>query len=250
MADLARSDGHGGQSQLGAVSPHAAIPNATPDVALSMAIDDLYDEVGHWADGTPLENQAQADTLARVMTQLRAVVASADDARKAEKRPHDEAGKAVQEKWKPIIAKGERAVEAARRPLTDWLARQEAARLAELEAARIEAERLASEAQSIGGQTLADAEQRDEALDEAGKAARHVAKLEKAAPRASGEGRAVGLRTYYETELTDAAQALAWLRAHRPMELKAAMLDLIDAQTLSIRRTIPGVEIIERKKAA
>ena len=75
-------------------------------------------------------------------------VLDADAARAEEKRPHDEAAKAVQSKWKPLLDKADRAVTAAQKPLTDYLLRLERERQAE-------AQRLAEEARKAEEQAQA-----------------------------------------------------------------------------------------------
>ena len=224
--------------------------NMPPDVAFSTAIDDLYGEAGNWLDGTPLANQAQADAVGQIMAGLRTIRKDADAARKVEKKPHDDAAKAVQDKWLPILTKADRAIEAAQRPLTDWLARQEAERLAREAEARAEADRLAREAAAMARTTLADAEAHDAALDAAKAAEKAVGRIARDKSHVAGNGRAVALRTYQETSLIEAHLALAWLRTNRPDALRDAVLALVKSEPLDIRRTIPGVTITEQKRAA
>ena len=225
------------------------LSNTPPDIAFSTAIDDLYEEAGNWLDGEPLANQQQADAVGLIMTRLRSIRKDADAARKVEKKPHDDAAKAVQDKWLPILTKAERAIEAAQRPLTDWLARQEAERLAQEEAARAEANRLAQEAAAMARTTLADAEAHDAAVDAAKAAEKAVGRIAKGKTQIAGDTRAIVLRTYHETELSDAPAALRWLRENRPTELREAVLALVKAEPLDMRRAIPGVTITEHKRA-
>lgn len=226
------------------------IPNMPPEMAFATAIDDLYGEAGNWLDGTPLANQAQADAVGQIMAGLRTIRKDADAARKVEKRPHDDAAKAVQDKWLPILTKADRAIEAAQRPLTDWLARQEAERIARETAARAEAERLAQQAAQIDRTTLDGAEASDAAIKAADAAQKAVTRIAKGKSHVAGDGRAIGLRTHHETELSDAPAALRWLREHRPQELREAILALVKDEPLAIRRSIPGITINETRKAA
>lgn len=242
-----RGEGH---SQIGAVSPSPVLSNSTPDIALSLAIDDLYEEAGHRLDGSDIETQEEADNLGRIMSELRRLSNAADEARKLEAKPFDDGKAAVQERYKPVIARADRAVNLAKASLGKWLAK--------LEAERVERQRIAEQAAAILAQqaaaqprdTLADAERHDEAVKASTAAARAVTRIAKDAPKVAGIGRAVSLRTYYETELSDALAALRWLKEHRPTELRAAILDLIERESLAIRRTVPGVAIIETRKAA
>lgn len=224
--------------------------NMPPDVAFSSAIDDLYDEAKHWLDGQLLASQAQADAVGQLMAQVRTIRKDADTERKVEKKPHDDAAKAVQEKWLPILSKADRVIEAAQRPLTDWLARQEAERLAQEAAARAEADRLAQEAAAMARGSLEDAEAHDAAIEASKAAERAVGRIAKAKSHVAGNGRAVALRTYHETTLEAAHLALAWLKKHRPDDLREAVLSLVKSEPIDIRRTIPGVTITEQKRAA
>jgi hypothetical protein len=61
-------------------------------------------EAKNFCDGAAIENQAQADTVARLIDDFRAAQKAADDARKEEARPFDEGKAAVQEKYAVLIA--------------------------------------------------------------------------------------------------------------------------------------------------
>lgn len=226
------------------------LANAPAEHVFALAIDDLYDEAKHWLDGSELENQAQADAVGSIMARLRKLSNDADNARKAEKKPHDDAAAAVQARWKPVIERADRAVALAKAAVGRWLEKQEAERLAMQREAEAEALRLAQEAASISRNTLEDAERHDAAVEAAERAAKAVGRIARATPKAAGDGRAVSLRTYYTTELSDAQAALRWLKEHRPTELRAAILELIEDEPLAMRRAIPGVTIHETRKAA
>jgi len=226
------------------------LTNAPPDIAFSTAIDDLYDEAANWLDGTPLENQAQADAVGKIMGGLRAIRKDADAARKVEKKPHDDAAKAVQDKWLPILTKADRGIEAAQRPLTDWLARQEAKRLAQETDARAEADRLAQEAATMARATLADAEAHDAALDAAKAADKAAGRIMRDKSHVAGEGRAIGLRMINVASLANGSLTIKWLITNRADELRDAILGLVRKEPLALQRTIPGVLITEEKRVA
>lgn len=229
-----------------------SIPNSPPEAAFDMAISDLELEARNFLDGARIETQAQADALGIIVTNMRQLRKQADTARADEKRPHDDAGKAVQARYKPIIDRADRVISVANAPLTDWLAR--------LEAQRVERERLARIAADEAAQRLADtqsvtgdleaAEAREQAIADAKGAERHARRIERERPAVAGVGRRVALRTYHETTISNGTAALRWFIAHRPDALRAALLALVNQEPLDTRRAIPGVTVTETKRAA
>jgi hypothetical protein len=77
---------------------------------------------------------------------LRKARKDADEARVAEEKPHDDAAKAVQQKWKPLLDKCELAETTAKKALTPYLEAKEAQQRAEAEALRKAAEEAAERA--------------------------------------------------------------------------------------------------------
>jgi hypothetical protein len=106
-------------------------------------IDDLLLEARNYLDGEPIANEEQANAVSSLLNRLRRVAKDADEARKTEKKPHDEAAKAVQAKWTPIIDKAELAASTAKQVLAPWLRKIEEQQQHEAELARREAARLA-----------------------------------------------------------------------------------------------------------
>ena len=80
------------------------LSNATPFDLIAEDADGLLTEARNWADGQPVASQAQADDVSRLIEALRLNAKAADDARKEENRPHDEAKAAVQAKYAPLWA--------------------------------------------------------------------------------------------------------------------------------------------------
>lgn len=228
--------------------------NSTPDIAIDMAIDDLVEEAKNFADGSDIETQGQADAFAKLIGEARSLRKAAEDARIAEKKPHDDAGKAVQAKYKPITAKADTLIETLNTPLTKWLEKVAAEQRAEAERLRVEAEHAAQEAARLAG--TAQEGDLSAALDiEAARA--KAAKAEKIANRAGnqkahvhGGGRAMALRTSWEAELVDPVAALKWAKERHPEELKAWLLQEAQRDVNAGVRSIAGFVIHERKKAA
>lgn len=226
--------------------------NPPPEVAFSLAIDDLYEEARNFIDGSEIASQGEADAIGKIVASLKKIAKDADAARSDEKRPHDEAGKAVQAKWKPLLEKAERAVKAAQAPLTGYLAKLEAQRI-------LEAERLAEDARKADEQaqaavrnvaSLDDAERAEELLKEANKLAAAAKRTDKAKSHVQGVDRAIGLRTYWNATVTDFSALLRYVKEARPDDLKTMLADYAAAQVRGGARHIPGVVIEQERKVA
>lgn len=223
-----------------------------PEMAFSLSIDDLYDEAKNFIDGTPIDTQGQADAIGVIVSTLKKIRKDADAARAEEKRPHDEAAKAVQSKWKPLLDKADRAVTAAQKPLTDYLLRLERER-------QQEAQRLAEEARKADEQaqaamqniaSLDDAERAEELAKEADKLVKAAKRTDKAKSHVAGMDRAIGLRTYWNATVTDYSALLRYMKEARPEDLKAMLRDYASAQVRAGSRHIPGVLIEQERKVA
>lgn len=226
--------------------------NPPPEATYAMAIDDLYDEARNFIDGTPIESQGQADSVGKIVSALKEIKKAADNARADEKRPHDDAGKAVQVKWKPLLEKADRAITAATKPLTDYLTKMEAERRAEAErlaeAARV-AQIAAQDAQRNAA-SLDDAERADALVKEAAILDRSAKRTDKAKSNVTGVNRAIGLRTYWIANVTDFGALLAYMKQARPDDLKAMLSEYARSQVSAGARHIPGVLIEQERRVA
>jgi len=223
-----------------------------PDVLFGEVIDDLLLEAKNYLDGNPIASEDEATAVSSLLSRLRRVANDADDARKLEKKPHDDAAKAVQARWKPILDKADLAVSTAKQALAPWLRQVEERQRAEAEAARIEAERLAKIASDTLAASYGDLQARDDAerlLKAAGAAEKHAARLDKAKAHATGGERAVGLVDVFTPELTDSCAALRHYRATQPDELKCWLLDQARKDVRGGVRSIPGFQIIHERVA-
>ena len=227
--------------------------NSTPFDIARDEINDLYDEARNFLDGT-IETQEQADAIGRLLEMIRKAHKTAEAGRKDEKRPHDEAGFAVQEKWKPIITKANLAADTCKQSLTPFLQAQARAQAEKERIAREEAEAAERAAQDAFARSgVGDLEAREEAerlAKAAESASRDASRAAKVKAQAKGGARAVSLRSSYRASITD-MQAFAryvWLNHRNEHETFLAAL----AQRLvnSKQREIPGVEIHEERTAA
>jgi hypothetical protein len=186
---------------------------ADPFEALRIEIEAERDEVERWLRGDPVTDQTACDRAANWASRLADLEKKAGSLRVEEKRPHDEAAKAVQARWKPL----EDMAAALKRRLKD-------AQLPfQQEQRRREAEARAAAAQ-------------------AGEAVRPV--------RTSGAGtvgRRSSLRTSYRAEIHDFDAALAALKDNP--ELRQLVQRLAD----KVARTgaaLPGTRVVPVQSVA
>ena len=228
--------------------------NAPPEpvVLFKEEIDDLLLEARNYLDGEPITNEQQADAVSSLLNRLRRVAKDADEARKAEKKPHDDAAKAVQAKWTPIISKAELATSTAKQALAPWLRQLEDKQRAEAEAARAEADRLAkiaADARHACDGNLQSREDAERLLKAASAARKDADRADKQKAHAKGGERAAGLVDVFTPELTDACAALKHYRAAQPAELKEWLLEQARKDVRSGARNIPGFTIHHERTA-
>ena len=228
--------------------------NAPPQHEIwAMHIDELFAEASNWCDGEPIDSQNKADEVGKLLDMIRTASKDCDKQRAKEKKPHDDAGKAVQALYKPLLDKAEMASSACKRALTPWLQKlEDEKRAAAAEAARIAEEKAeAARAAAWAAEKASLAEQaKVEALRaEAEKAEKIAARADKDRAHATGGQRAVTLRTSYKPVLVDAAAALKHYRDRQPDALKAWLTDQARQDVRAGSRSIPGFEIEEVKEA-
>jgi hypothetical protein len=225
---------------------------ADPATLFKEEVDDLLLEARNYLDGDPIANEQQAEAVSSLLNRLRRVSKDADAARATEKKPHDDAAKAVQAKWKPLIDKADLAATTAKQALAPWLQQVEEKQRAEAEAARIEADRLAQvarEAREGASGNLEAAEDAERLLKVAAGAEKFAAQADRARPLATGGERAIGLVDKFTPELTDSCAALKHYREHQPDALKAWLLDQAEKDVRAGSRTIPGFTIHHERVA-
>ena len=232
---------------------HNQPPEATPFEIVKNGIDDIYAEAKHWLDGGTVSSQAEADNIGLLLDMARKSWTAADDQRKAEKRPHDDAAKAVQEKYKPLLTRAELVETACKHALAPWLWKIEAANRAQAEEAkRIAQEEAATAEQAIRqaqGGSISDLERAEEILRSAKRAAKIAKKTGKARAQASGGDRAVTLRTSYVAELTNETDFARFAWAHHRDELHQFLLGIAQRLVNAGRYDLPGVTVHEQKTA-
>lgn len=243
--------------QPGANNP----PEPTAFEAIQTHIDDLYLEAKNWLDGQPIDSQAQADEVGRLLGLIREAEKAADEQRRKENEPHDKAKAEVQARYAPLIAdtkavrgKTVLAAEACKRALAPWLEKVEAEKRAAAEAARREAEekaRIAAEAAraAAGTADLEALEQAEAMVKEAKQARTDANRADNDRAHAAGHGRAVTLRTHYTPVLTDGVTALMHFYGTRKEEIEGFLTRLAEAEVRAGKRQIPGFIVNEERRA-
>jgi hypothetical protein len=225
--------------------------NSPPAIdAFSMALDDAYATAKDFLDGQPIENQGQADAIGLIVSEVKKLRKDVDEARKAEKRPHDDAAKAVQAKWSPLLERADTITEAAQRPLTTFLAKLAAQQVEAERAAREVADRLAQEAIAASRQanSMDDLERVKDLQKIADRAAKDAKRAGNAKAHVAGMDRAIGLRSYKVATVTDRRAALNWIVRHDPDAITAFIEDY--AHRHAATRPMDGVDVALERRVA
>lgn len=237
-----------------------SLPNMTPFEALTLNLDDLLTEARNWADGEPVATQEQADTVAALIDQINQGGKALEVERVAEKKPLDDAIKAIQDRYnvylapltnKAVKGKVPLAIEALRAAVRPFLLAKEAELEEQRRKAREEAEAKAREAaeaaRAAAASDLAAKEAADAKLKEAEAAQRAAKEADKARAHAHGEGRAQGLRSRWVAEITDLNAATKFYWRTNPDAFRQLVQKLADDDARQNRRSAEGVTFREER---
>jgi hypothetical protein len=216
--------------------------------AFSMALDDAYSTAKDFLDGSAIENQGQADAVGRIVSEVKRIKKDADAARAEEKRPHDDAAKAVQTKWKPLLDRADTIITAAQKPLTAYLTKLAAEQAEQERKAREEAAskaQAAIEAQRASEDSVEAVEHAKALQDEADQAQKLASRAGKQKAHVAGMGRAIGLRSHKIAIVTDRRA----LMSHVWLNDEPAIDEFLGAYaTAALPSQLPGVTIeIDRR---
>lgn len=192
--------------------------NAPPDDSfegLSEAIADLARDAKKMVEAGAAKTQDDADRASDLANRLGEFWNKADGARKAEKKPHDDAVKAVQEKWTPVLTAAEIYKRLKLAVITPFLT------------AKQDAERKAREEATKAGQPLPE--------------------QARSTTKAGTRGRSVALRTQKSVEITDRAALLAYFA---DSEMMTDFLQERAEKAVRAGVTPPGIKITEVQVAA
>jgi hypothetical protein len=227
-------------------NPNIGHNQPPPFEAIGLHIEDLFQLVSDTLAGVDaVQNDEQDAALDELLDEFRKAKKTADGERDAEKRPHDEASKAVQAKWKPYLERCDMATAEIKAKLTPYRSAKIAAREEAVRIARETAEQKQKAAQDALRQSD-DLEARFTAEEQLKEAARLTA----AANRA--DRTATGLRTSWVAEVTDRRAALNHYLREQPEMFERLIQDLADkdARNEATRRNIPGIVFHQKKEAA
>lgn len=245
------------QAVVGHNNPPAYDPEILGDLEKRTA--EFLEVTQEWIDLDEIVDESQAGLCTDQIDGLRKLWKEADGARKAAKKPHDDAGKEVQSAFNPILQKLKRAADALKPKVEAYtIERQkaEAAKLAEQEEEarknREVAEALAKEA-AESGDINAQVEA-EEQIKSATQAERDAAKGPSAKVKSTtGSGRTMSMRKVKEVEITN----INTLFMHFKDEPKVAEL-LKSLATAKVRSKgydpekdpIGGIKVTERSAIA
>jgi hypothetical protein len=182
-------------------------------------IDDLARDAFKLIKAGGAKSQDESDRAADLANRLAELQKQADFVRAQEKRPHDEAAKAVQAKWLPVLAVADVYKQIKLLVITPFL-RAEKARL---EAAAAEAAK-------------------------AGAASDPISTGRPAAPKAGAGGRrAVALRSRKIVTINDRAQVLAFFAGS---ERVTALLQELAEKAAAAGVSVPGITVTDEEVAA
>lgn len=243
--------------------PPADAPEPNPFDAIVVHLSDLLTEAANWADGTKVETQAQADTVGRLIGDLRDGMDAAEALRVSEKAPLDERIKEIQDRFNVWLAPLKNkvpgkvpmaisALEATAKPFLD----AERKRLQDIAdaAAKAATDKAEAAAAAIRAADISDLAARQDAEDlvaEAQKAQRFASSAAADKPRMHGGARAVGLKATFTARLDDPHAALLhyWGGKDGPGPGRDAMLACLQALAQADVdrkvRKIPGVFVVE-----
>lgn len=123
----------------------AAIGDNIGDLSLAEQIKDYAAQALGWLKNHGVKSKHDSDKAANYRAELLRLKKEADAQRILEKKPHDEAAKAVQQKWAPLVCEAEDAAEEMRSALTAFMSAEKRKLEAE-QRAKYEAEQKAAAA--------------------------------------------------------------------------------------------------------
>ena len=214
--------------------------NPPPFEAWSLHIEELFALANGIGEAKNDEQEAALDAL---LDDFRKAKRDADKERAAEKKPHDDAAKEVQTKWKPLIDRCDIAAKAIKDALTPYRTAKQRAADEAARKAREEAEAAHKAAQeAFKSSDLDDRLEADRLASQAKAMQVQANKIDR---------QSTGLRTYWQAEVTNRKDALLHYIRAQPEAFEALVQSLADkdARNEATRRNIPGVTFHERKEA-
>jgi hypothetical protein len=221
------------------------------NVALADLIRDYAERALDWLRKTGIKDTQTKDMAANYRAKLLELKKQADTERELEKRPHLEASRAVDAKFKPLVEEADSAANQLRDALTRYM-REEEARLEAERRAKWEQERAAAEAarrEAEAQRAKQMAENPIAALTEPEPYLPFMpAEPEPVKVQAGGQrGRKTGLRTVTRYVVNDHAAALSFFANSEDVK---ELIQKLAERASKAGVTVPGVETVTEKVAA
>lgn len=226
-------------------------PPPDPFDAIKLHMDDLYVETANWADGTEIENEAQAAEVERLLNDWKDAIKAAENVREKEIEPFTEKVTAIRERFYPLIGETKKVTGIAIRAKTallavktKWANKLDAERKAEAERLRQEALAKAAEAQAAlreAPDNIATVESAEDLIRDAQSMLRSAKQAEKPATK--------GMRTVWHTVMADKVLAVRTMWKRYPQEFLDLAQTLAEREVREGKRTIEGFVITEGKEA-
>lgn len=246
--------------QTPATVGHNNPPAVDPETLEKFATlaNDFADAAGEFLDKKVIDNEEDAQLANDLIAGARTNFKAANEARAAAKKPHDDAGKAVQDAFKPLLDKFELTGKKVKAMLTVYLEKKEAEIAAEARRKQEEADRKAREAaeaakaaearNDVAGEVDAAAMAKE--AEKAQKEAARAAKAKAQVASASGGTKSVGLRTVRVAKITNINVVFMHYKNRPEVRELLERLATADVRAKDVDETkIPGIEIIEGKSA-
>jgi hypothetical protein len=175
-------------------------------------IEPLATEASRRIKGEPIKDEDEARRLGDLSDTLADLHKRAEEMRKAERKPHDDALKIIQAKWLPLTTAAEVYKNIKYKLLTPWLNKL------------LEAQKKQAEAAAAAG-TPAPAETR---------------------PRVSTRGRAISLKTLKRAEIVNYDEVLQFFK--ESPDVKGLVQDLAN-RAVRAGVVVPGTNVVEEQQA-
>lgn len=213
--------------------------NPPPLEAMQLHVEDLFATVSG-STASEVKTDEQEAALDELLETVRLTRKDADAKRVEAKKPHDDAAKAVQAAWKPLLDRLDAATAALKDAVTPYRLARQKAKDEEARKAReaAEAERLAAQKALKESDDLEERFAAEERL-------KHSSKLEAVANRIDRS--ATGLRSRQIAVITDRKALLQHVMKTDP----DALTDWLQAYAQrGLPSVLPGVEVQTERKAA
>lgn len=239
-------------------SPRNEPTGADAAETFEQRVSSLIEATNAWTKEVPqITSDEQAARAEDLLTQIREEDSAVEEARKAARKPHDDAVKIIQAKFTPLCDKLAVCTSLLKRLKAAWLAvleeRQAAERHRTEEAARkaaAEAEaarRKLEEAKGPAVQSQLEADIAEQRAEEAAETARRAAR---ARPQVVGElgGRASGFRVHYSAKIVERRKVLDWYQGHPQVAEVIQQLADAEARDLKERFAVPGAQLVKERR--